>query len=203
MPLSRKQTVTFGAGSLDGTTQSVQVQVLDDTAIEIDETMRLALSAPSAGTLVGATSLHQLTIRDDDTPGVAALVASEGPSGVESSLSYDELIDLGSQTVGAGPNAGTRVRVTNAGGALMHLGAPRVTGTEANDFAVTVEAAPLAPAGFGAAGELGPDALSPLLALPEDSDLGSRSRSTRSWRPSSRRWLAPPCTDFRCPGWAR
>jgi hypothetical protein len=139
------QTISFPAGSADGAVQQVELQVQDDTAIEIDETVELGLSLPSAGASIGATALHQLTIQDDDTPASAALIATEGPTGVENPLAYDQLVDLGSQTVGAGPNTGTRVRISNAGGSPMDLGAPRLAGTNPNDFSVTVESAPLAP----------------------------------------------------------
>lgn len=164
------QTITFPAGSLDGATQTVAVLVNDDTAVELDETVRLNLSSPAAGTSAGATSLHQLTITDDDALGPAAFVASEGTTGVENSLSYDELIDLGSQTLGAGPNAGTHVRVTNAGGSAMALGAPRLTGTNADDFVVEVELAPL-PAQGGDEAPLGPapDIAAPLTVISANS----------------------------------
>jgi hypothetical protein len=164
------QTVTFAAGSTNGTTQTLHVLVLDDATIEIDETVKLALSMPSAGTVVGVNANYQLTIRDDDASGPAALVASAGPTGVETSLAYDDLVDLGTQTVGAGPNAGTRVRIANAGGSAMTLGAPSLTGTNPDDFAVEVELAPLVPPGSGGAG-LGADAVeleSPLAAAPAE-----------------------------------
>ncbi len=137
------QTVTFGAGSATGAVQSVQLQVLDDASIETNETVQLALSAPSAGAALGAASVHQLTIQDDDTPVAAALLVSEGTGGVENQLADNDLVDLGAQTVDAGPNAGTRVRLSNAGGSGLHLGAPVLSGTDPNDFDVTLEAAPL------------------------------------------------------------
>ncbi len=91
------QQVTFAAGSADGSSTTVNVQVLDDAAIEADETVRLALSAASSGSALGAPSLHQITIPDDDTPSGAALIAGAGTTGVENALAYDELVDLGSQ----------------------------------------------------------------------------------------------------------
>ena len=139
------QAVTFGAGSVDGATQTVGVQVLSDTAIEADETVALALSAPSPGTVLGATSTFLLSIADDDATGPPALVATEGPTGVENTVAYDQLLELGTQTVDAGPNAGTRVRIQNAGGSAMALGAPELSGTNPNDFAVEVEVAPMPP----------------------------------------------------------
>ncbi len=167
-------TISFTAGSADGASQTVPVHVLDDAAVEADEIVRLSLSMPSTSTLVGATNLHQLTIADDDATLAAALVASEGPTGIENGLSYDTLIDLGSQTVAAGPNAGTLVRINNAGGSPMSLGAPRLTGTNSNDFDVVVDAAPLQPPpkpgtpGF----VLAPDVPAPWVALSNASGPG-------------------------------
>ncbi|MBI5433773.1 MAG: zinc-dependent metalloprotease [Planctomycetes bacterium] len=165
-------TVTFPIGSTDGAGQTVAVQVLDDSQIEADETLPLAISAPSAGAVLGATTQHELTITDDDALGASALVASEGPNGTENGLAYDELVSLGTQTVGAGPNAGTRLRVANAGGSPMALAAPRVTGSHPNDFAVEIELAPLPPPPGAEGFELAPDALAPLLALAPDGGPG-------------------------------
>ncbi len=161
------QTVTFAAGSVDGATQTMSVLILDDATIESDETVRLSLSMPGAGSTIGATSLHVLSIQDDDATGAPAFVATEGVTGVENALAYDALVSLGSQTVGAGPNAGTLVRVANAGGSLMDLGAPQLSGTNPNDFDVVVESAPLQPPpGPGQAGfVLAPEALVPFTAL--------------------------------------
>jgi len=160
------QTVTFPVGSTNGTTQTLHIQVLDDAAIEIDETVDLVLSSPSAGTVVGPTSLFQLTIADDDASGPSALVCTAGATGVETSLAYDALVDLGTATVGGGPNAGTRVRITNAGGSAMTLGAPALNGANPNDFAVEVEIAPLVPPGGADLPTAAPDVGSPLVAAP-------------------------------------
>jgi len=161
------QTVTFPAGSLDGATQTMSVLILDDASIEADETVHLSLSAPSAGSTLGATSLHVLSIQDDDATGTPAFVATEGATGVENALAYDALVLLGSQTVGAGPNAGTLVRVANAGGSLMDLGAPALSGINPNDFDVVIDSAPLqVPPAPGEAGfVLAPEALAPFTAL--------------------------------------
>jgi hypothetical protein len=135
------KTVTFPAGRADGAIKIVNVQVVDDGAIEGDETVALGLSSPSSTCTLGANVTHQLTIRDDDLVAQAGFRASEGVTGTENPLTYDELVALGSQTLDAGPNAGTLVRVTNGGGGDMVLGAPDLTGTDPRDFAVEVESA--------------------------------------------------------------
>ena len=154
-------TVTFPIGSADGAAQTIALQVIDDSSIETDETVRLSLSTPATGTAIGATSLHQLTIHDDDAAAAAAFIATAGSTGVESTLADNQQISLGSQTVGAGANAGTLVRVTNAGGSALTLDAPYVSGTDANDFAVEIEVAPTV--SVAATSMVGPDIASPLV----------------------------------------
>ncbi len=154
--------VTFAPGSADGTTQSITMQVIDDANIEANESVRFGMTALAASTTVGSTSTHQLTIMDDDATSSSAFAATEGANGTENTLAYDQLIDLGSQTVAAGSNAGTRVRVANVGGAALSLAAPRVTGTDTNDFDVELETAPNPPPA-ALVPPPGPDTLSPLL----------------------------------------
>ncbi len=137
------QTLTFAAGAVSGDTQTVQLTPIDDSDAETAETVVLTLSAPSTPAQLGANSSYTLTIADDDSGGPASFVASEGFSGVENSVAHNSSLDLGPLPVGLGPNAGTKLRVTNAGGMSMQLGAPRITGTNVNDFVVALETAPL------------------------------------------------------------
>jgi len=140
-----QQTITFAAGSADGATLSASVLVLDDAAVETDETIRFGLSNPGVGTVLGANVVHRVTIQDDDATSASALVVTHGATGTENVVAHDVLLDLGAQTVAAGPNAGTLVRLANAGGSPMDLGLPLVSGTNRNDFDVVVDAAPLDP----------------------------------------------------------
>jgi hypothetical protein len=132
------QTVTFPVGSGDGTLRTVAVVVLDDATPEADESVMLGLSAPSGGASLGGNDEHALSITDDDQ-GTGRFTASAGPTGVENALSPDELLDLGQQGVGAGPNSGTLVRVANTGSGLLLLGAPQLSGAAPNDFAVEID----------------------------------------------------------------
>jgi hypothetical protein len=62
------QTVTFPAGSGDGATQTVTVNILDDVLDEPDETVNLQLqdvTGPETTILVGSED-HQVTIIDND-----------------------------------------------------------------------------------------------------------------------------------------
>lgn len=156
------QTLTFPIGAVSGDTQSVTLTPLDDFDIESNETVVLSLSGPTSGAQLGLISTYTLTITDDDSGGPANFVASEGASGVENAVAYDATLDLGSLAVGAGPNAGTLLRVLNSGGVSMTLGAPRLTGANVNDFAVEIESAPMSGYEFLALGAS--DAQCPLVA---------------------------------------
>lgn len=168
------QTVTFPAGSPDGAQVTVNVNVVDNATFESDETVELGLSTPSATCTLGTIFLHVLTIKDDDLATNAVFLGTEGASGTENPLAYDELVSLGSETVGAGPNTGTLVRVTNGGGLAMELGAPSLIGTNPNDFAVEIESSSMLPPGVpGSSSELtakspAPGEATPLVALPDD-----------------------------------
>ncbi len=164
------QTVTFPIGSSDGTIQTVNLNVVDDSALETDETVRLGLSAPSVTCTLGALTTHEVTIQDDDLAGNAAFLPSEGPGGTGNMLAYDELLALGSESVGQGPNAGTLVRVTNGGGTAMQLGSPSLAGTHPNDFALEIESSTLAAGGSSAFPAL--DVPTPLVALEPDGGPG-------------------------------
>lgn len=167
--------VTFAAGTADGASQVFGVVVQDDADPEVDETVVLALTAPAPGTLVGAGGLHTITITDDDGLADAALAVTEGPTGTENTRAHDDALDLGSQTVGAGPNAGTLVRLTNVGGAPLALGAPVLGGAHPDDFAVEIESASMPPPGAGAPGDpLGPDLVAPLVRIEETGEAEPR-----------------------------
>jgi hypothetical protein len=138
------QTVTFPAGSSDGSVQTVDVVIVADTSGEGDETVELGLSQPSVTCTLGAIQTHILTITDDDPTPQALFLAGEGATGTENSLAYNEAVALGAQTVGAGPTTGTLVRVANGGGQSMSYGPPQLTGSHPNDFVVEVESSSLA-----------------------------------------------------------
>ena len=167
------QTVTFPVGSADGAIQTVNLTVLNDTTLESNETVRLGLSAPSITCTLGPTTVHELTIQDDDLALNAFLFPTEGPAGTGNTLAYDELIPLGTQAVGAGPNAGTLMRITNGGGTPMELGAPSLlaSSTNPNDFAIDIESSSWAAAGDASAFPA-VDAATPLVALEPDGGPG-------------------------------
>ena len=58
------QTVSFGNG--DTANKTVSIPILDDTAVEGNETVNLALTAPTGGATLGSPSTAVLTITDND-----------------------------------------------------------------------------------------------------------------------------------------
>jgi hypothetical protein len=71
------QTVTFPAGSGNGATQPVTVDVLDDLLLEGDEDVDLQIdSVTGPGASIGAPSTHEVTITDDETVEVVFDAAS-------------------------------------------------------------------------------------------------------------------------------
>ncbi len=156
------QTVTFSAGAVSGDTQSVLVTPIDDSDVETSETIILSLSSPTGGAQLGIASTFTLTLSDDDGGGVGAFFASEGFTGIENAVTHNSTLDLGPLPVGLGPNAGTKFRVLNAGGQPIELDAPRLTGSNANDFVIEIDSAPLA--GFEYLSMGAEDTASPLIA---------------------------------------
>ena len=61
-----RTTITFPAGSPNGTTQSISLEILDNDEIETDETIELRLSNAVGPALLGLNATHTVTIIDDD-----------------------------------------------------------------------------------------------------------------------------------------
>ncbi|MGE3855232.1 MAG: Calx-beta domain-containing protein, partial [Planctomycetota bacterium] len=73
--------VTFLASSVDGATQTVNVNVMSDGDVEPDETVVLGLQNVTNGT-IGATSTHTMTITNDDlAPAQVLYVADQDVAG--------------------------------------------------------------------------------------------------------------------------
>lgn len=157
--------VEFAAGSSGGSTQSLSVTVQDDVWTEGDESVRLVLSAPDPGAVLGATALHQIVIRDDETPSGQFLYVSQGPGGTENPMADNSPVWLGNQTVGLGPNTGTFVRLANIGDVALGVAAPLLAGANPEDFSIELESqsTPAGPADpLALAFLLGPDAPAPI-----------------------------------------
>jgi subtilisin family serine protease len=104
-----EQLVTFGPGE---TTKSIDVTLVDDFAIEADETVNLTLGSPTAA-LLGTQRTGVLTIVSDDQSGVFVLSAG--------SYSVDEGAGTAAITVTrtAGLAAGVSVRVSTSNGTAV------------------------------------------------------------------------------------
>ncbi len=61
-------TVNFAAG--DNAPKTIVIPIVDDTLVEGNETVNLALVNPTGGTTIGAQNMAILTILDNDTPGM-------------------------------------------------------------------------------------------------------------------------------------
>ena len=76
--------VTFSWANGDTAPKTFAVPITNDTLIEPDETVKLALSSPTGGASLGLVKAATLTITSDDTPVLGAYgntVATDGPRG--------------------------------------------------------------------------------------------------------------------------
>lgn len=88
----------------DASTRTVSVPILDDTVLEGDETVHLALAFPEGGATLGSTSGSVITVADSENPLSGALqFASASFSAVESA---------GSATIGVTRTGGASGEVT-------------------------------------------------------------------------------------------
>ena len=106
------QTVSFANG--DTASKTVDISISDDTTVEANETVNLALTSPTGGATLGSPSTAVLTITDNDV----------APAGT---------IQFSAATYSVGENAGTAtVTVTRTGGSS---GAVSVTFATSNGTA--------------------------------------------------------------------
>ena len=63
--LARSSTITFASGEMS---KAIQIPILDDGAVEGNETIQLVLKNPRAGAMLGARTNATLLIRDNEIP---------------------------------------------------------------------------------------------------------------------------------------
>jgi hypothetical protein len=160
------QVLTFTAGTASGATQTVTLSVLDDGDYELSETAVVGLAASTGSVDLGTNNEHTVTITDDDTSPTAFLSVHPGSGAPGSSLSSGDALDLGTQTVGAGPSGSLDIQLQNFGVAPMNISVLNLTG-DVGDFSIeTVSAMPPPPAVL-------PEALFPMLAVDLTTDQGT------------------------------
>ncbi|MGH2689648.1 MAG: Calx-beta domain-containing protein, partial [Actinomycetota bacterium] len=106
--IARSGTLSWADG--DSASKTFTVPITDDAAVEGNETVNLALSAPGGGATLGGPSAAVLTITDNDVP------PPSPPSGLSASAVSSSRIDL-VWTDASGNETGFKVeRKTGAGG---------------------------------------------------------------------------------------
>jgi hypothetical protein len=164
-------TITIPAGTLSGALVPFDVHIKPDSAIEGDESIVLALSAAGPGVTIGNNASHVITITDDDSAslGVLNVFGDAGPQ-----LASGDTLDLGPQSIGAGPDAGLLVHVLNAGAGPLAIDAPLINGNDERDFSVVVDASTFAlpPPAAGLAAQVA-SASSPLVRVADDARSGA------------------------------
>ena len=158
--------VQFNQGKVSGDTVTIQVNVLADATAEMDETVVIELTNARPGALLGPNTTHTLTITDDDVSQDPWLMAETGGG---TPVMNGDLLDLGTQTLGAGPNAGVVVELTNDGIDPLSLGSPELVGSDVYDFSIEIGTSPLT---LWSAGPVA-DLASPLIRLAEEAQGGA------------------------------
>jgi hypothetical protein len=114
-------TLTFSPGQ---TSRTIPITIVNDTVVEVNETIQVTLSAPTNATL-GTNTVHTYTINDNDTPTVTFSTASS--SGLESASPANLVVTLSAASgqtvtvnyaVTGGTATGGGVDYTLAGGTL-------------------------------------------------------------------------------------
>ena len=159
--------LTFAAGSSSGATQTVTLSVQDDTDYELNETAVLSLTASTGSVDLGTNADHTLLITDDDTSPTPFLSVTPGSGAPGSSLSSGDSLNLGTQTVGAGPSGSMNISLDNLGASAMNISVLNLAG-DIGDFSIETVLPPPAPL----PSEL-PEVLFPLLAVDLSTDEGT------------------------------
>ncbi|MFT7074143.1 MAG: hypothetical protein ACJA0P_000142 [Planctomycetota bacterium] len=149
--------VQFPAGTASGAQQTITVQVIDDTDTEGMEFFAVHITGLGLDELErSGPTRHIVNITDDEGSPSASMSATSGPTGTEiTHAGAGDDLQLGFGVNNAGPNVGSLLVVTNAGGQAMSLGQPLLSGANETDFKVEVESASLQ-SGMRAASSLTP-----------------------------------------------
>ena len=146
--------VQFPAGTAAGAQTTITLQVLDDSDAEGLEYFAIHIIGGSLNELDrSGTTRHVINITDDESAPTALMTATSGPTGMETThAGAGDVMDVGIGVNDAGPNTGSVLIVSNAGGQPMDLNQPTLSGTNESDFKLEVESATLETGMRGAAG---------------------------------------------------
>ena len=137
------QTITFPAGAGNGTLRAYSLTIRTDTTMELNETVVLELQSPGLDATLGGVATFTYTITDDDVSGSPFFKATAVGLG---DISYNQIVDIGSQSLNSGPNTGVAMTIANQGAQAMTLSTPSLTGVDASDFSVEASIGVIAPA---------------------------------------------------------
>ncbi|MFO7322669.1 MAG: Calx-beta domain-containing protein [Chloroflexota bacterium] len=168
--LASPPTVTFPANSTSGASQSSHLTLIDDSLVEGDETVELALSVTSGPATVAIPGQHTLTIQDNDSASVsfasAATSAGEAatstigiklslPDGgaLERPVTVDVTVTGGTATDGSDFNLGTTQVIFSSGSedgateniSLTGIDDALLEGDETIELSLAVSSGPASP----------------------------------------------------------
>ena len=126
-----------GSGTIDNTnvnysdtgsfTAYVPVTVCGDTTVELDETLTLTLSSPTASTISTGTSTG--TIKNDDAPTITSISPTSGPIAGGTTVTLTGTGFITGETVVFGLYTGTSITIVNSTTITVHSPAVPSAGT--------------------------------------------------------------------------
>ncbi|MCA8939176.1 MAG: VCBS repeat-containing protein, partial [Planctomycetes bacterium] len=128
-------TLTFPRGSLDGAIMSATLNVIDDSIVEGNETVILALESPSTPSIVGFPGLITVTITDDE---FAAPLLEVRDLESNTLLAHNATLDLGNNVELEAARCLRKIEIRNAGNATMSLNSLATMGAPNFSFSGTL-----------------------------------------------------------------
>jgi hypothetical protein len=124
--------LTFPTGSVDGATQSITLDLLDDSDVEAPERITFELSAATGEPVVSGPTRLVVEIADDEPKASPFLFVTDEDGTL---LASNQLFDLPDTTLGA-ESAPLRITVRNLGPSEFQWRPPVLAGTSAGEFQV-------------------------------------------------------------------
>lgn len=124
--------LTFPMGSVDGATQPIAIEILDDSDVEPPERITLELSAATGEPVVGSPTRFVIEIADDEPKASPFLFVTEDDGTL---LASNQLFDLPATNLGA-ESAPMRITVRNLGPSQFQWRPPVLVGAAAGEFKI-------------------------------------------------------------------